>query len=86
MSRSVKFSVAGRVGLVVGLLLFLSFVTGTVSYVLTKRIEDDMARLAGVDDVRHHAVVDMRFRLAEVRPAGRRRIPLHRGRDLGQDS
>ena len=66
MSRSVKFSVAGRVGLVVGLLLFLSFVTGTVSYVLTKRIEDDMARLAGVDDVRHHAVVDMRFRLAEI--------------------
>ena len=61
-----KFGIAGRISLVVGLLLFLFFVTSAVSYVLTKRIEGDLSRLAGVDDLRRDAVTDMEFRLAEV--------------------
>ena len=61
-----KLGIAGRISLVVGLLLFLFFVTSAVSYILTERIEDDLARLAGVDDLRHDAVVDMNIRLAEA--------------------
>ncbi len=60
-----RFGIAGRVSLVVGLLLFLFFVTSGVSYVLMKRIEGDLARLATVDDLRHDAVENMKFRLAE---------------------
>ncbi len=61
-----KVGIAGRISLVVGLLLFLFFATSAVSYVLTERIEDDLARLASVDDLRHDAVVDMNIRLAEA--------------------
>ena len=61
-----KFGIAGRISLVVGLLLFLFFVTSAVSYVLTKRIEGDLSRMASVDDLRRDAVTDMEFRLTEV--------------------
>jgi diguanylate cyclase (GGDEF)-like protein len=61
-----KLGIGGRISLVVGLMLFLFFVTSAVSYVLTKRIEDNLARLASVDDLRQDAVDDMKFRLAEV--------------------
>ena len=54
-SRKTKFSIANRVWLVVGLLLFLFFVTSSVSHLLTKRIEEDVKHLVLVEGARQDA-------------------------------
>ena len=61
-----KFTIKGRITLVVGLLLFLFFAASAVSYLLTNRIEDKVSHLAWVDNPRRDAVVEMEFRLAEI--------------------
>ena len=61
-----KLGIAQRVWLVVGLLLVLFFTTSAVSFVLTKRIQDDVARLARVNDLREDAVIEMESHLAEI--------------------
>ena len=63
-SRKAKFSIANRVWLVIGLLLFLFFVTSSVSHLLTKRIEEDVKHLVLVEDARQDAVTEMGIRLA----------------------
>ena len=63
-SRITNFSIADRVRLVTGLLLFLFFVTSLVSHLLTKRIETDAKSLIMVEVSRQDAVTKMRFRLA----------------------
>ena len=49
-----------------GLLLFLFFVTSTVSHFLTVRIEDDVKHLVLVEDTQQDAVARMGIRLAEI--------------------
>jgi diguanylate cyclase (GGDEF)-like protein len=61
-----KMTIAKRVSLAIGLLLFLFFVTSAVSFLLTKRIEDDTAKLSRVDRPRQDAVLQMEARLAEM--------------------
>ncbi len=65
-SRKTKFSIANRVWLVMGLLLFLFFVTSSVSHLLTKRIKEDVKHLVLVEDTRQDAVTKMETRLAEL--------------------
>ena len=48
--RKSPLSIANRVWLVMGLLLFLFFVTSTVFHFLTKCIEDDVKHLVLVED------------------------------------
>ena len=61
-----QLSIANRVSLAIGLLIFLFFVTSAVSYLLTQRIEDDVAHLTGVDDPRQSAALAMEVQLAEM--------------------
>ncbi|MCZ6524717.1 MAG: EAL domain-containing protein [Alphaproteobacteria bacterium] len=59
-------TIAKRVSLAIGLLLFLFFVTSAVSFLLTKRIEDDVIKLSRIDERRQHAVLEMEVRLADL--------------------
>ena len=61
-----KFDIRARVSLVVGLLLFLLFVTSAGSYLLTNRIEDRVAHVARVDELRWGAAAEMQLRLPET--------------------
>ncbi|MEE8545064.1 MAG: hypothetical protein V3T29_04570, partial [Alphaproteobacteria bacterium] len=61
-----KMTIAKRVSLAIGLLLFLFFVTSAVSFLLTKRIEDDVIKLSRIDERRQHAVLEMEVRLADL--------------------
>ena len=61
-----KFDIRARVSLVVGLLLFLLFVTSAGSYLLTNRIEDGVAHVARVDELRWGAAAEMQLRLPET--------------------
>ena len=49
-----------------GLLLFLFFVTSSVSHILTKRIEEDVKHLVLVEDARQNAVAKLKIGLAEL--------------------
>lgn len=53
-----------RVSLAIGTLLFLFFVTNAVSFLLTKRVQDDTVRLTRVNDPSEGAALDMELRLA----------------------
>ncbi len=61
-----KMTIAKRVSLAIGLLLFLFFVTSAVSFLLTKRIEEDVVKLSRIDERRQHAVLEMEVRLADL--------------------
>ncbi len=61
-----KMTIAKRVSLAIGLLLFLFFVTSAVSFLLTKRIENDVIKLSRIDERRQHAVLEMEVRLADL--------------------
>ncbi len=59
-------SIAKRISLAIGLLLFLFFVTSAVAYLLTKRIEGDVTRWIRIEAPRHHALLEMEAHLAET--------------------
>ena len=63
--RKSPLSIANRVWLVMGLLLFLFFVTSSVSHFLTKRIEDNVKHLVLFEDAQLNAVAHMGIRLAK---------------------
>ncbi len=58
--------IANRVSLAIGLLLFLFFMTSFVSFLLTKRIEDDVVRWVQVDEPRQFAAYTMDGQIAEA--------------------
>jgi diguanylate cyclase (GGDEF)-like protein len=61
-----NFRIANRVSLAIGLLLFLFFMTSFVSFLLTKRIEDDVVRWVQVDEPRQFAAFTMDSQIAEA--------------------
>ncbi len=61
-----KLSIANRVGLALGLLLFLFFVTSVVTFLLADRIEGQVERLVRVDDAREGAALETQARVADM--------------------
>jgi diguanylate cyclase (GGDEF)-like protein len=61
-----RLNIASRVSLAIGLLLFLFFMTSTVSYLLTKRIENEVENWGRVDEPLQNAVVSMQVDIAEA--------------------
>ena len=61
-----KLSIGSRVSLAIGLLLFLFFMTSAVSYLLTKRIGNDVEYWSRVDEPRHDAVFEMQVKIADA--------------------
>ncbi len=54
-----RFRIANRVALAIGLLLFLFFMTSAVSYLLTKRIQSSIDSWVTVGEPRENALLDM---------------------------
>jgi diguanylate cyclase (GGDEF)-like protein len=61
-----RLSIASRVSLAIGLLLFLFFMTSTVSYLLTKRIDNEVENWGRVDEPLQDAVFRMQVDIAEA--------------------
>lgn len=61
-----KLSIAQRVSLAFGVMLFLFFMTSVVAYVLATRVEDSAKRLSLVEQAREGAVLETQAAVAEA--------------------